>query len=266
MNIDPVSSPAPTRTNCALGLMVKVPFAGAVKTRLTPPLTSEEAAKLCVCFLQDMTSNVAGLVGNGTEGVVLYTPVDAAALLQDVLPNGFMLFAQRGDTLGERLINGAAELLTKGFKSVCLINSDSPTLPSEILRTAASLLAKDGDRVVLGPSQDGGYYLIGLKHPHRYLFEGIAWSTAGVLAHTIERAAELNLPVELLPEWYDVDEVATLRLLCHELSLLPDGNKRLTQFHGGFDAAHTRYYLAGLMAKDGHDRFTPGAFTAKTKA
>src|SRR6266567_1420579 len=258
MNIDPVSSPAPIKPTCALALMVKVPFAGAVKTRLTQPLTPEEAATLSMCFLRDMTTNVSGLSGNGTEGVVLYTPADAESLLHGVLPNNFKLLAQRGETLGERLVNAAAELLDKGFDSVCLINSDSPTLPSEILTTAASILALDGDRVVLGPSQDGGYYLIGLKRPHRYLFERIAWSTADVLAHTIERAADMNLPVELLPMWYDVDDVATLRLLCDELFFLSDGYDRGAHFRGGFEAPHTRNYLASLIAKDGYQRLTAG--------
>jgi hypothetical protein len=203
---------------------------------------------------------------NATKGIVLYTPADAEALLQSLLRNSFQLFAQRGETLGERLVNAAAELLNKGFDSVCLINSDSPTLPGRILTTAASLLAQEGDRVVLGPSQDGGYYLIGLKRPHRYLFERIAWSTAGVLAHTIERAADMDLPVDLLPTWYDVDDAATLRLLCDELSLLSDGHHRRAQFHGGFAAPHTRAYLAGLIAKDGHERFMSGAIRAKTRA
>ena len=199
---------------CALGLMVKVPIAGAVKTRLTPPLTSEEAGKLSTCFLRDMTTNLSGLSGDEAEIVMLYTPAGAGDRLQDLLPGNCRLVAQRGKTLGDRLVNAAAELLNDKFDSVCLINSDSPTLPNEILSTATSSLAQDGDRVVLGPSQDGGYYLIGLKHPHHELFERIAWSTADVLAHTIERAADINLPVELLPTWYDIDDAAMLRLLC----------------------------------------------------
>ena len=245
--------------------MAKVPVAGAVKTRLTPPLTPEEAAKLSMCFLRDMTTNVAGLSGNGTKGVVLYTPADAEEMLHDLLPNNFELVPQRGETLGERLINAADELLSDGFESVCLINSDSPTLPGEILRTAASLLAQEGDRVVLGPSQDGGYYLIGLKRPHHRLFKRIAWSTADVLAHTVERAAEIDLPVDLLPTWYDVDDAATLRLLCQELSLLTGGNDSGSQLHGGFDAPYTRSYLAALIAEDGYERLLHGAFTAKTR-
>lgn len=246
--------------------MAKAPLAGMVKTRLTPPLSPEEAATLSACFLRDMTLNVSSLGGDATERVILYTPADAEALLRDLLPDAFQLFAQRGETLGERLLNAAAELLSSGFDSVCLINSDSPTLPREILRSAASLLAEDGDRVVLGPSQDGGYYLIGLKHPHRSLFERIVWSTPDVLAHTIERAAAMNLPIKLLPMWYDVDDAETLRLLCEELSLLPDGDQTRAQFRGGFEAPQTRDYLAELIAKDGPQRLTREALTAKTDA
>src|SRR5437899_4015683 len=232
---------------CALGLMVKVPIAGAVKTRLTPPLTPEEAGKLSTCFLRDMTTNLSGLRGDEAESVVLYTPAGAGERLHDLLPKNCRLVAQRGETLGDRLVNAATELLNDKFDSVCLINSDSPTLPNEILNTATSLLAQDGDRVVLGPSQDGGYYLIGLKLPHRYLFERIAWSTADVLAHTIQRAAEISLPVEFLPTWYDVDDVATLRLLCDELDLLSDDPEGRSQFRGGSAAPHTREYLASLL-------------------
>src|SRR5438552_13337511 len=265
MNIDPASGSLVIAPRCALALMAKVPFAGPVKTRLTPPLSPEEAATLSTCFLRDMTTNLFGMNGDGTEGVVLYTPVGAEAFLHSLLPDGFKLVAQHGETLGERLINAAAELLSNGFESACLINSDSPTLPGEVLRTATSLLAQDGDRVVLGPSEDGGYYLIGLKHPHHELFERIAWSTADVLAHTIERAADINLPVELLPTWYDVDDAATLRLLCDELSLLTDGDNGQAQFRGGFEASHTRKYLTDLIDKD-NQRLMVDSRTAKTTA
>ena len=161
---------------------------------------------------------------------------------------------QRGETLGERLINAATQLL-KEFDSVCLINSDSPTLPLKVLSNAVSLLAEAGDRVVLGPSHDGGYYLIGLKRPHRYLFERIAWSTADVLAHTVERASEIDLPVELLPMWYDVDDAATLNLLCEELGQLPNGTSNRVRYEGGYVAPITRNYLAELMKQNGGTRF-----------
>jgi uncharacterized protein len=257
MHRDSRSNPTLIVPRCALALMAKLPIAGSVKTRLTPPLAPEEAAALSECFLRDMTMNFASLNPNRTEGVVLYTPVNARAVLCDLLPDTFKLVAQEGETLGERLINAADELLSNGFESVCLINSDSPTLPREILETAVSHLARIGDRVVLGPSEDGGYYLIGLKRPHRNLFERIAWSTADVLAHTVERAAEINLPVELLPTWYDVDDSASLRLLCDELSLSSDGDDTRSQFRGGFAAPHTREYLASLL-KENKDLHTWG--------
>src|SRR5258706_1054149 len=264
MNINPASGSLFIKPRCALALMAKVPFAGPVKSRLSPPLTPDDAATLRNCFLRDMTTNLFGMNSDGTEGVVLYPPANAEGFLHDLLPDGFKLVAQRGETLGERLVNAATDLLSNGFESVCLINSDSPTLPGEVLRTAASLLAQDGDRDVLGPSEDGGYYPIGLKRPHHELFERIAWSTADVLAHTIERAADINLPVELLPTWYDVDDAGTLRLLCEELLLLSDGHDGRAQFRGGSEAPHTRKYLAGLIAKD-DQRLMADARTAKTK-
>ena len=257
MHRDSRLNPTSIASRCALALMAKLPIAGSVKTRLTPPLAPEEAAALSECFLRDMTMNFASLNANGTQSVVLYTPPNSEMLLRELLPNALKLVAQRGETLGERLINAAEELLSNGFESVCLINSDSPTLPREILETAVFKLTRNGDRVVLGPSEDGGYYLIGIKRPHRNLFERIAWSTADVLAHTIERAAEINLPVETLPNWYDVDDVATLRLLCDELSLSSDGTDARSRFRGGFAAPHTRKYLASLL-KENNDLRTWG--------
>jgi hypothetical protein len=82
---------------------------------------------------------------------------------------------------------------------------------------AATVLAAPGDRIVLGPSTDGGYYLIGLKRPHRRLFEDIDWSTERVAAQTLARARELDLAIHHLPSWYDVDDLAALRVLMGEL-------------------------------------------------
>jgi glycosyltransferase A (GT-A) superfamily protein (DUF2064 family) len=100
---------------------------------------------------------------------------------------------------------------------MCLLNSDSPTLPVAYLVAAATALAVPGDRVVLGPSTDGGYYLIGLKQPHQRLFEDIDWSTERVAAQTLARANQLGLEVHQLPSWYDVDDAEALRVLGGEL-------------------------------------------------
>ena len=99
-----------------------------------------------------------------------------------------------------------------------LVNGDSPTLPPRLLTQAIEALRAPGDRMVLGPASDGGYYLIGLKHPHQQLFTSIAWGTETVARATRERAAEIGLATTLLPEWYDVDDIETLRWLQEELA------------------------------------------------
>jgi len=196
--------------------MTKAPRPGQVKTRLTPLLTEDEAAALNTCFLRDIASAIAR-VGQRARGVGCYTPVGAEAVYEEIFPVTFKLIAQRGTHLDERLILATQDLLAIGFSSVCLIGSDSPTVPTATFVEAVNILSAAIDKVVLGPSQDGGYYLIGLKTVHRLLFEGIDWSTSGVLEQTIDRAAEIGLPVHLLPSAYDVDDCKTLRQLCHDL-------------------------------------------------
>jgi rSAM/selenodomain-associated transferase 1 len=221
--------------------MAKAPLAGAVKTRLVPPLTPVEAANLQVCFLRDMTASIGEVARrNRAEGVLVYTPVGAETAFEGMLPPGFKLLGQHGESLGDRLCNAAEDLLRQGYGSLCLINSDSPTLPGSLLDSAIESLSHEGDRVVLGSAADGGYYLIGLKNVHPRLFDRIAWSSAEVLAHTVERAAEIGLEVKLLPSWYDVDDATTLSQLCEELFLSGQGD-------GNYPAPCTRDYLAGLI-------------------
>jgi uncharacterized protein len=233
---------------CALGLMAKAPLAGAVKTRLVPPLTEREAAELDICFLRDMAANIKSVNETAaSSGLVVYTPAGSESAFDGVLPAGFELLVQRGTSLGERLCNATDDLLKQGYTAVCLINSDSPTLPKSILIQAVELLAIDGDRVVLGAAEDGGYYLIGLKHAHRNLFNEIAWSTSDVLVRTRQRATEINLPVEMLPPWYDVDDAETLNRLCEELFLTPS-------LDGAYFAPHTRAFLESIMKAEGLQR------------
>jgi rSAM/selenodomain-associated transferase 1 len=238
-------------TVCALGLMAKAPFAGEVKTRLVPPLTPEEAAALNVCFLRDMAANIQTVSKTeAASGLVVYTPAGSESAFERVLPRGFKLLAQRGATLGERLCNATEDLLRQGYGAVCLINSDSPTLPGSILIRAVESLAAGGDRVVLGAAEDGGYYLIGLKHAHRNLFNEIAWSTSDVLTRTKQRATEIDLPVELLPPWYDVDDAETLSRLCDELFSNSLSN-------GAYPAPHTRAFLETIIRSEGLQRVCP---------
>jgi rSAM/selenodomain-associated transferase 1 len=222
--------------------MAKAPRPGKVKTRLSPPLTPEQAAALNVCFLRDTADNLQQVTeASNSHGVIAYTPVGEEGAFDNLLPPGFRLIAQRGDGFGERLLFTCNDLFACGFTSVCLIDSDSPTMPQAALRHAVALLERPGDRVVLGGADDGGYYLIGLKQPHRRLFEQIDWSTERVLHQTLERAKEIGLNAELLQTWYDVDDASTLERLRRELlAVRGEGS--------GFDARHTRGYLQSIFS------------------
>jgi rSAM/selenodomain-associated transferase 1 len=237
---------------CALAVMTKAPRAGQVKTRLTPPLTPEEAAALNTCFLCDMTAAIAtAATEKVARGIAVYTPVGAESAYTEILPAEFQLVPQRGTAFGERLVFAMEDLFQLGFASVCLIDSDSPTVPQTAFAKAATILAQPEDGVVLGPSDDGGYYLIGLKKLHRALFDDIAWSSEHVLQQTIERARQINLKVHLLPTWYDVDDRRTLQRLCDEL-FGPDGGTG-----AGYPAPATRGYLGRLLQSEGRDRIWP---------
>jgi rSAM/selenodomain-associated transferase 1 len=251
--LDPAKRAGVAPGSCALAVMVKAPRAGAVKTRLTPPLAPGEAAALSVCFLRDTTSNIAAVAeASNARGVAVYAPAGAESDFDGLLPGGFYLLAQRGDDLSDRLIHAAEDLLRAGYESLCLIGSDSPTLPTEALASAVDLLSRAGDRVILGAADDGGYYLIGLKRAHRALFAGIEWSTPRVFEQTVERAAEMNLEVELLPAWYDVDDARSLSRLCEELFGSNDMAGRGQA--AGYAAPSTRNYLARLIEARGRDR------------
>ncbi|HXS13933.1 MAG TPA: TIGR04282 family arsenosugar biosynthesis glycosyltransferase [Acidobacteriaceae bacterium] len=227
---------------CALAVMAKAPRAGKVKTRLQPPLGAEEAAALNVCFLRDTAGNIASVANEGgAQGLICYTPVGDEAAFDGLLPEGFALIAQRGDGFGERLLRAAEDILSCGFGAVCLIDSDSPTLPSSALHTAVGELAKPGKRVVVGPSADGGYYLIGMKRTEPRLFERIAWSTDRVYAETAERVRESEMELVELPKWYDVDDASTLSVLERELL---HGERPDFTAVSGFDARWTREFLA----------------------
>jgi hypothetical protein len=162
------------------------------------------------------------------------------AAFDGLLPKGFALIPQRGDGFGERLLGAAEDILSSGYGAVCLIDSDSPTLPPSALREAVTELAKPGERVVIGPSEDGGYYLIGVKRAEARVFERIRWSTKHVYAETVERVHEAGLDLVELPQWYDVDDAATLAVLERELL---NGDRPKLAGSGGFDARWTREFL-----------------------
>jgi hypothetical protein len=250
--LNPATPLAERAGQCALAVMAKAPRPGNVKTRLSPPLTLDQSAAVNICFLRDTTENIAALATSGSAaGIISYTPVGDEALFDDLLPACFALIPQRGDGFGERLLATAEDLLACGYGSVCLIDSDSPTVPAAAFQQAIADLQRPGDRIVLGPSHDGGYYLIGLKRAHPEPFANITWSTSTVFAETIAAAKAANLEVVVLPLWYDVDDAATLAILTAEL--LHDVPPAFTTIPG-YPAEHTRNFLRELRQQGAESR------------
>jgi rSAM/selenodomain-associated transferase 1 len=207
-------------TRCAIAVMAKAPRAGAVKTRLVPPLTPDQARRASAAFLKDVTENVR-LAGTRApiDGYVAYAPQGLEHLFDGMLADGTRLVLADGTGdmpeevagFGRCLLHAMRALFARGYGGVCLLNSDSPDLPTARLVEAAAALASPGDRVVLGPAEDGGYYLIGMKAAHARLFADIAWSTDAVAAATRQRAEDVCLPLTELAPWYDVDDAASLQ-------------------------------------------------------
>jgi len=227
----------------AVGIMCKAPQPGRAKTRLAAKVGASGAAKLSECFLRDVADAIESLPQElGRKGYGVYAPAGAEAELRRLFPSSFGLLLQVDAEFGNVLHGPVRELLTLGHDCVALVNGDSPTLPPALLAQAVEALRRDGDRMVLGPASDGGYYLIGLKHPHRRLFEDIDWGTAVVAKQTLERAKEIGLETVILPEWYDVDDAETFGWLQDELA------GRSARFRNGGAAPATRAYLAAEAA------------------
>ena len=246
---------------CAIAVMAKAPLIGAVKTRLAPPLSETEATALSGCFIRDAADNIiAASQSIPIHGHIAYSPPEAEAIFRTMLPPAIRLLPSRRIGLGQSLADASEDLLSAGYGSVCLINSDSPTLPTTTLVEAAQTLLAPGDRVVLGPAEDGGYYCIGLKRPHARLFEDIAWSTERVFGQTLERAREIGLDTAVLPTWYDVDDLASLRRLADDLL----GNSLDRNRRNQFAAPHTTGFLRDLLANGGGRRIGIDLPIAKT--
>ena len=234
----------PTVTpGAAIGIMCKAPRPGRTKTRLAATIGREAAAALSACFLKDVAAAIGAMPKYlGRHGYGVYAPAGAEKELRQLLPPEFDLLLQVDCEFGNVLHSATRDLLTLGHDCVILVNSDSPTLPTTLLVDAVEALRAPGDRMVLGPAIDGGYYLVGLKHAHRHLFTGIPWSTNAVAQRTLDRSVEIGLEAVVLPEGYDMDDAETLAILRDELAARP------TRFTGGGSAVSTRAYFSAVAA------------------
>jgi rSAM/selenodomain-associated transferase 1 len=221
--------------------MCKAPRRGHSKTRLAAFVGADAAAMLSACFLRDVATAIELVPEHlGRKGYAVYAPAEAEAEMRRIMPCSFDLLAQADAQFEDVLFGAIDRLLQRGHDCVVLVNGDSPTLPPAFLVSAIEALRRPGDRMVLGPADDGGYYLIGLKHACRHVFTEIPWGTADVTRLTLLRASEIGLEVVLLPEWYDVDDGETLQLLRDELAGQP------SQFNGGGAASATRELLGTM--------------------
>ena len=204
--------------SCGIAVMAKASAPGRTKTRLVPPLTFDEAAALNTAFLRDIADNVMLAARHAAiAGYAAYAPPGSEGFFRRVLPPAIGLIDASMPNFGDCLFRTIEEIFARGHGSAVVLNSDSPTLPTAFLVETAQMLARPGERAVLGPSSDGGYYLLGLKTAHRRLFDDIAWSTERVAAQTLERARDIGLDVHTLPVWYDVDDSEGLRRLADEV-------------------------------------------------
>jgi uncharacterized protein len=194
-----------------VAIMAKVPAAGEVKTRLCPPLTPAQAAGLARCFLQDRVGQLCELPA--VAPIVAFTPPERERELHALLPDGVRLVQQQGADLGARLDRLLTDLVAEGAGGAIAVDADSPTLPTEFVHRACTHLAERTADVVLGPCDDGGYYLIGLRQAAPALFREMPWSTPAVLDETIARARRFGLRLALLPPWFDIDRGADLERL-----------------------------------------------------
>jgi uncharacterized protein len=230
----------PPLASCGIAVMAKASAAGRTKTRLVPPLNYQEAAALNTAFLKDVAANLLAAGRHASiAGYMAFGPPGSEAFFRNCLPASIGLIEAWLPNFGDCLFRAMHEVLECGHRCAVVLNSDSPTLPTSLLVETANVLAEPGDRAVLGPASDGGYYLLGLTQAHPRMFDDVEWSTSCVAEQTLERARQIGLDVHVLPPWYDVDDIDALRILHAEL----------TAGHS-FDAAlepHRALHTAELM-------------------
>ena len=202
-------------------VFAKNPVPNQVKTRLVPALSPEQAATLYTAFLVDWCDTLAKLPD--VDLIIAYTPAAARSDLQALIGDDVIYIPQLGADLGERLTSATQWATEQGYTKILLVGSDSPTLPTSYILKASTRL--DSRDVVIGPSTDGGYYLIGFSATNiamtvPFIFEEIAWSTADVFQQTVARIQSLKASLGLLPPWYDIDTAEDLAFLQAHISAM----------------------------------------------
>ncbi len=224
-------------------VFAKNPVPNQVKTRLIPTLSPGQAATLYTAFLTDWCEALAKL--SDVDLVIAYTPAEAESDLRALIGDDAIYIPQIGAGLGERLTSATQWAAEQGYTKILLVGSDSPTLPISYISEALTLL--DSRDIAIGPSTDGGYYLIGFSAANvatiaPFVFEEIAWSTADVFQQTMTRIHSAKTTVGLLPPWYDIDTAEDLKFLHAHISAMRLAGNRV-------QAVRTETLLAELFSK-----------------
>jgi uncharacterized protein len=198
----------------AVILFARDPVLGKVKTRLSSSLEDEAILRLYTCFVEDSLEKIRQ-VGNADYFVGI-SPSNLSGFFNGIEGSDTRLFIQKGKGLGDKMRQAFIDRFAEGYKKVVIIGSDSPSLPVSYINQA---LESDKD-LILGPSTDGGYYLIAMTGKVSEVFDGIAWGTEQVLDETLNRVKKAVVSLELLPVWYDVDFPEDLKFLKTHLELI----------------------------------------------
>lgn len=200
----------------AIIIMAKVPHAGKVKTRMQPFLIENQSETLATAFLKDIEKKTANI-----NSIIAFSPANLKSKLTAMLQYEHILIEQEGINLGERMFNAFTIAFRNSFESVVMIGTDSPNLPKKYINTAFEYLENEAE-IVLGKSEDGGFYLIGLNSVDQQLFHNVEWSSENTFMQTKRNALKLKLKLKTLPIWFDVDLPNDLKRLKKELAENPE--------------------------------------------
>lgn len=224
-----------------IAIFSKKPKQGKTKTRLVPPLTSNEAKELSEAFLKDTMKLIDNLDFIDQKIIYFYPPFSfeyfKAITYGTISPlktnsphlSPWLIRTQQGKNLGERLLRAISEELKDYRKKsdshnkidkFIVIGSDSPTIPEKYIREAFLIL--ENEDIVLGPAEDGGFYIIGVKKSWPGIFKSVRWSSNDTLKDIILNLEKLSLKFKLLPEWYDVDEITDISKLSKDIKTMPN--------------------------------------------
>ena len=187
----------------ALIIFARLPKPGQVKTRLGEKLGMERASEVYASFARHALGLGESVNGVGVKVYLFYDPIASGEEVQAWVNHPFIFLPQEGTDLGERMKNAFEQTFSDGAGSTVIIGTDVPDLNETIIQNAFNHL--EAHDAVIGPSTDGGYYLLGMKAPGRNLFDGVQWSTGSVFGETLTRLHELQASYFILETLTDID-------------------------------------------------------------